>query len=50
MNAEVEKSQKKRETLHEELGASGFAAWQQEHAAEVLLPEQAELLALSQGQ
>lgn len=40
MNAEVNKSQVKLDKLASEFGANRFAAWQAEHAAEVLLPHQ----------
>ena len=46
MNCEVEKSQKKLDKLHSELGKDNVAAWQREHAAEVLTPAQREHMGL----
>ncbi|XP_062614033.1 uncharacterized protein LOC134275759 [Saccostrea cucullata] len=40
MNLEVNKSEQKLAKLHAELGKEKVAAWQAEHAAEVLTPEQ----------
>ncbi|XP_064598608.1 uncharacterized protein LOC135464948 [Liolophura sinensis] len=48
MCQEVEKSREKLEKLHSELGADKLAAWRTEHAAEVLLPEEAEKIAMAE--
>lgn len=40
MNSEVAKSEQKLAKLHAELGKDKVDAWQREHAAEVLTPEQ----------
>ena len=40
MSMEVEKSHKKIDKLHSELGGETFASWRAEHAAEVLNPRQ----------
>ena len=40
MNSEVAKSEQKLAKLHAELGNDKVDAWQREHAAEVLTPEQ----------
>ena len=40
MNVEVKKSHAKIDALHSQVGAHNIAAWQNEHAAEVLLPDQ----------
>ena len=47
MSGEVRKSHAKIDALHSQLGASNIAAWQNEHAAEVLLPHQMETLKTS---
>ena len=44
MNEEVSKSHKKMKKLADEFGAETIAAWQSEHASEVLQPHQIELL------
>jgi len=46
MNLEVDKSHKKMEKLHTEFGADRVAAWQAEHAAEVLTPQQLEVMSI----
>ncbi|KAK3576229.1 hypothetical protein CHS0354_002831 [Potamilus streckersoni] len=50
MNAEVQKSNRKSEKLHTELGAERYVQWQAEHASEVLLPHEVELVKDSQYQ
>ena len=40
MNAEVDKSNRKLDKLHEEFGAGSMASWRNEHAAEVLHPHE----------
>ena len=47
MNAGIQKSHAKIDALHSQLGAGNIAAWQNEHAAEVLLPEQMEAVRTS---
>ncbi|GFR79168.1 hypothetical protein ElyMa_005867200 [Elysia marginata] len=44
MNKEIEKSKAKRDRLHEEFGESRLTQWRNEHAAEVLTPQQAALV------
>ena len=48
MNLEVEKSEAKLSKLHGELGAERMAAWRQEHSAEVLSRQQAQLVEITQ--
>lgn len=40
MSMEVEKSRRKTENLHDELGEGRMAQWNNEHSAEVLQPQQ----------
>ena len=47
MSLEVEKSHKKIDKLHAELGEQTFASWRNEHAREVLLPQQIEAVNLA---
>ena len=44
MNAEVDKSVMRRQELHSQLGGERLAQWQEEHANEVLTPQQAALV------
>lgn len=48
MNTEVTKSEQKLAKLHAELGKANVAAWQAEHAAEVLTAEQLKHMGLQQ--
>lgn len=48
MNSETVKSEQKLAKLHAELGKEKVAAWQAEHAAEVLTPEQLRHMGLQQ--
>lgn len=48
MNTEVAKSEQKLAKLHAELGKANVAAWQAEHAAEVLTAEQLKHMGLQQ--
>ena len=50
MSAETEKSQTKVAALHAELSAEKFASWRNEHASEVLLPQQAEAVEIASQQ
>jgi 23S rRNA G2445 N2-methylase RlmL len=40
MNAEVSKSRAQQQELYEELGKDMFESWSDDHASEVLTPEQ----------
>jgi len=50
MNHEVAKSHAKLDKLHNELGAERMAEWRQEHSAQVLTPQQQQLVEMSQPQ
>ncbi|KAK6165408.1 hypothetical protein SNE40_022341 [Patella caerulea] len=49
MNKEINKSKAKSEKLHNEFGTERMTSWRMEHAAEVLLPAEAEQVELSQN-
>ncbi|XP_076460180.1 uncharacterized protein LOC143293149 [Babylonia areolata] len=47
MNQEVAKSEAKMNKLHAELGADRLTQWRQEHSAEVLTPQQSQLVEMT---